>query len=576
MSSTDLNHYQSQTSESKLRGQYYTPRELVAMMLESLQPTPRDWILDPACGDGSFLQGALEALVALVERLPDQDREAAARQVAGRLIGFDIHAEAVEAARVRLSTAFAEQLEVEVPPDQVRVFQADVLRDSDPAALLETAGISLRPAERLLVVGNPPYVEAKRLPRELRKELRRRFPGVLNGAPDLCLYFLHVCLGWLRPEDRLAFVLPNKVLVNSAAQGLREQLLEDGQLRRLWFATQARVFAEAAVYPVVLFAGGTPEEAPQGIETAQISRADAGGIQRSASTLMPAGWYRRTESRAFFPPPGSPVLREALDRLFLTREQGRLHDVLDIRWSVSFHRKGLRNRYVTPERPDSDQARRFLGGGAFSGNGEVTRYRLRWAGWWIDYHEEHLRLDENCVPPVALFEQPKIAICQHGRTLRAAFDPDGHILKDTFLCGVLREPHLYTPALHRHSRALVGLLCSRAVHFFYSHVFYGGHVNDGYLHFLRSFLVDVPLGEWDEERAAAVAELVGRRETSEDLEEQRALEEAIEQHVGQALGLTPEHQEAIRAWAEKDANWTLRERVRPPGPLLIRGPIGVQ
>src|SRR5207247_5774036 len=123
---------------------------------------------------------------------------------------------------------------------------------------------------------------------------------------------------------------------------------------------------------------------------------------------------------------------------------------------------------------------------------------------------------------------------QNGRTLRAAYDEGGHVLKDTFLCGVIRERD---HPLSRHPRALVGLLCSRAIHFFYSHVFYGGHVNGGYLHFLRSFLVDIPLGVWTEETARAVAERVERREQATWSEEREAVEGEMEALASEELGL---------------------------------------
>ena len=81
-----------------------------------------------------------------------------------------------------------------------------------------------------------------------------------------------------------------------------------------------------------------------------------------------------------------------------------------------------------------------------------------------------------------------------------------------------------------------GLLCSRAIHFFYSHVFYGGHVNGGYLHFLRSFLVDIPLGAWTDVAAGEVEALVRQREAA-GAEQWEALEERIEALVSAALGL---------------------------------------
>src|SRR5207244_1561872 len=173
----------------------------------------------------------------------------------GRLIGFDIDPAAVAAAQTDLRDAFAEHLGVEISPDCLNIHPVDIFQCSPLPRLLRALEIPrLHSDERLIVIGNPPYVEAKRLPRQGKETLRERFPEAVAGAPDLYLYFLHVCLHWLRPVDTLAFVLPNKLLVNTNARRVREQLLNEQRLRGLWFATQAAFFPEAAVYPMVLFA----------------------------------------------------------------------------------------------------------------------------------------------------------------------------------------------------------------------------------------------------------------------------------------------------------------------------------
>ena len=549
--SPPLNHFQRATSASKLRGQFYTPADLVRLIVQEVQPRPEDLILDPSCGDGGFLRGVLEYVA---QHAGTADRQALAEVWVGRLVGLDTHPEAVQAARTALSGAFRELLGTEIPPERCRIYLADPLSGDTLPQLLERQGIWLPDAPgRLLVLGNPPYVEAKRLSRETKRDLEARYPGAVSGAPDLYLYFLHVCLGWMRPGDRLALVLPNKLLVNASARALRERLLDGGALDGLWLATDTRAFGAAGVYPVVLFAGDA------GAREAIVRRLSntTGTLQSSEPIAAPRDWFRATEARAIFAPPADPLARQALGRLL--HAATRLGDVLQIRWSVSFHRAGLREQYVTRTQPVSVHARRFLGGGAFSGNGEVTRYRLEWSGWWIDYDDERLRAEGNPPPRLALFQQPKIAICQNARTLRAAYDDTGLVLKDTFLCGIPADGE---HPLGRHPRALIGLLCSRAAHFFFSHVFFGGHVGGGYLHFLQSFLVDLPVGVWDEATAAEVAELVRRREDAANEMEWPKIEDQIERLVSEALGLTREEREAIDAWALTDTNWQRRERVR--------------
>ena len=524
-------------------------------MLDALAVEPGDRILDPSCGDGSFLRGAVAALR---RRFPHVDGATLARHWRERIIGFDIDETAVADARRGLQAAFREHCEVEIPEEQLQVYHANPLDYPRREDLLQTMGLS-NECRRLLLVGNPPYVEAKRLSAETKRDLKERYPDACSGAPDLYLYFLHLCLGWLGHDDQLAFVLPNKLLVNTNARRLRQRLLHEHRLRRLWLATETRLFTAAGVYPIVLFAGGAAAE-PCEVEVVRMERSAEGGLSAGDPIPVAPALYAQTASNAFYAPPAAPVLREALETLLVGIARAPLDDVLDLRWTVSFHRAGLREHYVTPVAPNSPTARRFLGGGAFSGNGEVTRYGVRWGGWWIDYDEERLRREGNCLPPLALFERPKIVICQNGRTLRAAYDDEQFVLKDTLLCGVLRE---VDHPLRRHPRALVGLLCSAAVHFFYSHVFYGGHVSGGYLHFLRSFLVDVPLGEWTEARAAATESLVVERESA-PTETAALLEERIEEEVAAALGLTPEQHEAIRRWTAEDRNWRARERVRGP------------
>ncbi len=658
-----MNHYQQRTGTRKLHGQYFTPAALVERILAELPLTPAHRVLDPACGDGRFLAGVVAALR---DRFPDTGGQVLARHWAPRLLGADVDPEAVAAARANVAAAFQECLGVTVAGDALPIRVLDALEVPQHANIWAALGVQAAPGEPLLIVGNPPYVEAKRLPAERKRALKRRFPHATRGAPDLYVYFLHAALGWLRDGDHLAFVLPNKAMVNRNARQVREQLLAGDQLRGLWLASRLRLFGAAGVYPIVLFAGDAAGSPGIPVRTATVTGDVDDALRVEEHPSVTATDFRRTTSRAFFVPPAGATLHAALEKLLASLDAGRLGDVLDLRWSVSFHRAGLREQFVTPDRPDSPHARPFLGGGGFSGNGEVCRYTLRWNGWWIRFDPAALAAQGSPPPAEETFAPPKVVLCQNSRTLRAALDEQGYVLKDTFLCGrlrgrwaaagggegsatmpaggagrdaaagsiaqgeegplvdargsgglgyvrgegpladargsgtggaSLREPladargsaggcvaaertgagagargsGAWTHPLVEHPRALVGLLCSRAVHFFFSHVFHGGHVSSGYLHFLSGFAEDIPIGAWTGERAAATAALVQRRESAETAQWE-ALEAEIEAHVTAALGLTPAEAAAIEAWAAADQNWVARERVpsRPPAGLAGR------
>ena len=53
----------SKLNQSGQNGQFRTPRHIIKMMIELMQPNPDDTICDPACGTAGFLVGSLEYLI---------------------------------------------------------------------------------------------------------------------------------------------------------------------------------------------------------------------------------------------------------------------------------------------------------------------------------------------------------------------------------------------------------------------------------------------------------------------------------------------------------------------------------
>lgn len=434
-----MNTYVQKTTAKKRRGQFYTPLAVAERMLAMLrwpEPIGSAVLLDPACGDGVFLEAAIRKVVSL--DLPRTTTEAV---IAKSILGWDIDREALGAARKRLRRVFAELKQTGSLP-----------------RLAERDSVDAVDARFQAVVGNPPYLEAKRMPIPLKRWLKERCSLAARGAFDLYTAFVERALEWTVDGGEFCLLIPNRFLVTAHAEALRQRLLETRHVTVVDLSKE-KIFDDATVYPVIVRARCRRKRVP---------------IRRTVIPVLP----RQASGRAL-------VARLLEDPRFRA-----LGEIADIRWTVSFHRAGLRDRYVFRERPPYPGAcpRKFLGGDRFSGNREVEAGRISWAGYWIDYDEARARADKNSFPPLALFEQPKVVVCQNASRARTAVDREGFVLKDTFLA-IVAKPGQDDSVLDWISQ----VLNSQVFRYVYEHWYAGTRKGGGYLHFLKRYLDPFPI-----------------------------------------------------------------------------------
>ncbi len=486
-----------QTSISKLNGQVYTPDDLAERVLGLLNwpasPQPGR-LLDPACGQGVFLEAAMRA-VAANDWTDDEKRYVITQNIAG----WDLDLEALTLCEERLSEV-AKGLGL--PGALPKLVHCDALDQRGQAADY--------------VVGNPPYVEAKRMADSQKAKIKARCPLAARGSFDLYGAFVELSQEWVGETGRMAFIIPNRFLVVKYAEKLRQHFLKTAAMGVVDLS-QENVFADAAVYPIVLHLqfGVAPQYrvgafSPDGVE----------GITLQSDLLL-----ARLDGR--LPVVPNTAVGQALVERLLTEPRFRsLATFGDVRWCVSFHKGGLRDSYVFNQPPDNPkQLRKFLGGGRFQGNREVEAHRIDWAGWWIDYDEDRARADKNPLPPLALFDAPKLVICQNARRLRAAVDRSGLILKDTFVALV---PNDATDDAWLDWASVV--LQSDVMHYLYEHLYAGTRKGGSYLHFLRGYLLPLPIPPMPED-GALVADAIAQAQDSGDFSASEALVQA-------AFGLT--------------------------------------
>ena len=187
-------------------GQFRTPRHIIKMMVELMQPTPTDRIADPACGTCGFLVAAAEYMQ---DNHEDMFTSAEGREHFSRGM---FHGSDFDSTMLRIGAMNMMLHGIENP----NIVDVDAL--SEDAAQTRQA--------YSLILANPP------------------FKGSLNydeTAPDLLqvaktkkteLLFLSLFLGQLEAGGRCACIVPDGVLFGSskAHKAIRQELIEGQRL----------------------------------------------------------------------------------------------------------------------------------------------------------------------------------------------------------------------------------------------------------------------------------------------------------------------------------------------------------
>ncbi|MFN4033107.1 MAG: class I SAM-dependent DNA methyltransferase [Fimbriimonadales bacterium] len=202
------------TARQRALGQYWTPRPLAEFMLEVARPQPHWKVIDPACGEGVFLECALERGVQQV-------------------VGIDIDPEPLERARERLRPY----------GERVRLYLQDGLlpiQDPDP----------YWQGDYDLVIGNPPYAatgyrirEPKLLERfELSREPEPSEQASLFEEPRyrrgrrkpsvaIEILFLERFFQLCKSGGMVAIIAPRGIAANRNTRYVREWLVRKHSLR---------------------------------------------------------------------------------------------------------------------------------------------------------------------------------------------------------------------------------------------------------------------------------------------------------------------------------------------------------
>ena len=241
------------------RGEFFTPRNIMRMAVEMVNPKPEEKVCDTSCGTGGFLVTAMNHIIEQLKREVTDDfglgeiewsdyqkgivRDRIKQIVASDFYGFDINPDLVKATKMNMVMnndgsgniypnnsllpphEWSQELKQELA-DALQV-QADNITNADSIAFFD------------VVVTNPPFgskirindshiIEQFEIGHKWRKneEIGWKMSDNLQGSVPPEQLFIERCLQFLKPRGRLAIVLPDSILGNPGLGHIRQWLLE--------------------------------------------------------------------------------------------------------------------------------------------------------------------------------------------------------------------------------------------------------------------------------------------------------------------------------------------------------------
>jgi len=203
------------------KGQYFTPRHVVDMMVKMLNPKARENMIDPACGPCGFPIHTFNWVKN--HELKDQPKDRKKDYAQRRLFAIDFDIRLVKVAKALMLIA---------GDGRTNVFHANSLDSRDWAG--KPIGPVVKEKIFDVLMTNPPFAgEIKQAEVLAKYALAYKGDSTKNKRASQVsreLLFIERSLWFLKPSGRMAIVLPQGILNNTNAEYVREWIMDKARI----------------------------------------------------------------------------------------------------------------------------------------------------------------------------------------------------------------------------------------------------------------------------------------------------------------------------------------------------------
>ena len=240
---TDAVEKMANDSGIEERGAVYTRREVVDFILDLVGYTVEHPLLDykllePSFGRGDFLLPALERLLEVAKKAPENLN---AERLESAICGVELHRKTFSSTQEEVRRMLTDH---GLGNEEINhiiekwLFQGDFLLGDFRDQFSH-------------VVGNPPYLRQESVPNVLMNEYRTRFATIYDRA-DIYVPFIEQSLRSLEPNGRLGFICSDRWMKNKYGKKLRDLVSKNFSLSAYIDMVETDAFhSKVSAYPAI-------------------------------------------------------------------------------------------------------------------------------------------------------------------------------------------------------------------------------------------------------------------------------------------------------------------------------------
>ncbi|MFA5050436.1 MAG: restriction endonuclease subunit M [Candidatus Micrarchaeia archaeon] len=199
-------------------GQFFTPREIINFCVEMINPERSDLVIDPACGSGGFLLNTLDRVRKYAESNYDEKEawEHWHKFAMNNLFGVEINDQIARICKMNM---------ILHDDGHTNIISTDSLKNVEEITK-QHKGFKKNQFDILLT--NPPFGA---MVKSTEKDYLDKYElGKNKKNQKTEILFIERCIDFLKPNGKMAIVLPDGILTNSSLQYVRDLLMEKSQI----------------------------------------------------------------------------------------------------------------------------------------------------------------------------------------------------------------------------------------------------------------------------------------------------------------------------------------------------------